>query len=63
MDPKQTWDDLLTTANRVVNPSTRYTDGGTDEELAGDATIMADAILALAEWIHKGGFCPFCAKP
>ena len=58
MDPKQAWNDMLDAANNVANPS-RYGDDS-DAGIARDAIRMSDAILALAEWIHKGGFCPFC---
>ena len=61
MDPKQTWDEMLVAANRVANASTSYEDGKGDAGIAADAVKMSDAILALAEWIHKGGFCPFCS--
>ena len=53
MDPNQTLNELLDCAERVIY---HYDgDGVIDIE---DSHTLADGIMALNEWLNKGGFLP-----
>jgi hypothetical protein len=54
MDPNANLEAMRRVAERILN----YRDDVTPMEVAGDAGRLADLVVALDEWITKGGFLP-----
>jgi hypothetical protein len=57
MDPKANLEHQKCLARTIIN---LCDNGGSDEDIAIHASELADHVVALAEWIAKGGFCPNC---
>jgi hypothetical protein len=62
MDPNANWEELLQIATTIIAAEEACSEADIDRSGDADAIRLAELVLALNEWIQKGGFLPAAWK-